>query len=178
MSKRNPSPGKRHMPIPEMNAAALARFMRLVKDNGPERCWEWLGIFNAQGYGVFSLNDRKFRANRIILKLKNGIDPGPLVGAHSCDNKSCVSPHHLSATTQKENCATAPRKRGEHHWNAKLSDEAVAIAHVLKAIGFRQREIAEIVRGTQSNISIILQGRSRRAVSSNCNPNSEQLDSR
>lgn len=92
-----------------------------------ETCWLWQGALDKDGYGEFKLQGEKFRAHRFSYELENG--QTSLLVLHSCLNRNCVNPLHLSAGTAKQN--TEDRKRdgtyqnGINNPNSKLSEENI-----------------------------------------------------
>jgi hypothetical protein len=75
-------------------------------------CWEWSGLLNANGYGRFALSaSDQTGAHRFAWQLTNGPIPVGRVVMHSCDNRKCVRPDHLSLGTQRDNLRDASRKR-------------------------------------------------------------------
>lgn len=81
---------------------ANARFWALVDKTGQDGCWLWLGPKN-QGYGVFQVNRRRFKAHRYSLLLAGETpNPGEVAG-HKCRNRNCVNPAHLAFVSAREN---------------------------------------------------------------------------
>ncbi len=83
----------------------LNRFFSFI--NIPEdksKCWEFSKGKNKGGYGVFYLKKHiPIYAHRYSYSIFNErIDEG-LVVMHSCDNRSCLNPLHLSQGTFKDN---------------------------------------------------------------------------
>lgn len=77
-------------------------------------CWRWLGHYNTNGYGKFYFwRSARVRtatsAHRVAYALWYG-DPGKHVVDHLCNNRWCVNPQHLKATTNADNVGRAVRK--------------------------------------------------------------------
>ena len=90
---------------------------KVTKTNG---CWIWEGGCTKQGYGNFSINpERSMLAHRFSYKELVGPIPAGHDIHHTCKNKKCVNPEHLTAIPhsghpRKEQCKRGHPLRGSN----------------------------------------------------------------
>lgn len=104
----------------------VARFMAGVSKN-ENGCWNWIGARSgATGYGYMWFDQRQLLAHRVSHLLFKGPLDSTKVVMHSCDDRSCVNPDHLSQGTHRENIHDARQKGRLKRATAKLTIAQVA----------------------------------------------------
>jgi hypothetical protein len=79
----------------------------------PDGCWQWTGAIQSRGYGAArGLDQRMWKAHRLVWTLLRGPIPDDLVIDHLCLNKPCVNPDHMELVTTAENTRRALGVRG------------------------------------------------------------------
>jgi len=124
------------------------RFMSYVTKS-EDGCWLWKGGLDIKGYSVFFYRGKAVFGHRASLLLHNKVKdfiPGLQI-RHSCRNKNCVNPNHLSEGTRKQK-AEDKRRDGTNlsgtkcHF-AKLNWDLVAEIRKLAEAGeMSRKEIA------------------------------------
>lgn len=116
-------------------------------------CLEWKGSIKQNGYGMFKTLSRKvFHAHRYSYEFFVGEIPEGLCVLHSCDNRKCVNPEHLSVGTKKENTQDMYKKKrnpiivqkGIRNSNAKLNEEDVLKIRKLYSDGLNCTQLSKI----------------------------------
>lgn len=100
----------------------IDRFWSKVRKAGENDCWEWLGAKSTSGYGVIQKGKRGegiIRTHRLSYEIHHGTIPDGELVLHSCDNKTCCNPNHLSVGDYSKNIteAWARGRRKLSYWN-------------------------------------------------------------
>lgn len=129
------------------------RFWKHVAKGAPAECWNWTADLSRAGYGGLWDNARRLNlsAHRFSYELHHGQIPDGMQVMHSCDNKRCVNPNHLSLGTPLQNTRDAivrglrrpiPTKYGEQNPKSKLTLEQVKFIRANPQLG--HKEIADM----------------------------------
>jgi hypothetical protein len=139
------------------------RFLKYVEKDESTGCWRWTGSKACTGYCNFFYNGRVWLAHRASLlifgKVKE-LTPGLQV-SHSCGNRECTNPDHLSEKTLSENNGADKKQHGKDlsgdkcHFS-KLNWEKVS---EIRKSNEKPKQLAETYGVTQSCISSILRGK-------------------
>lgn len=133
----------------------IQRFWSYVSKTSDEDCWIWLGG-KSKNYGMFSLgrddSPRLLMAHRVSYAIHNDLTPQelPKLLRHTCDNPSCVNPHHLLGGTHKDNTRDMFERgrevicRGEKNGSAKLTQNQVEEIRNLLSNGKSANSIAKL----------------------------------
>lgn len=98
------------LPAPQLTERQLKAFSSRYAVGAEDECWIWEGQKNPKGYGEYFVGGRNYKAHRIAYYLHTGDWPADRLVCHSCDNPSCVNPHHLWLGTAQDNSDDMVRK--------------------------------------------------------------------
>jgi len=148
-------------------------FWSKVRKGADDECWEWQGSTNSTGYGNVMWHGKPYTAHRVSAWL-SGMVESPSRPAHSrykghvlhkCDNRRCCNPNHFFLGTFTDNMKDAYAKKrktqpkGQHHINAKLTDEQAEQIRQRYAGGEYQAPLAKEFGVSQVAISLIVRGK-------------------
>ena len=143
---------------------------RTDQTGGAASCWNWTGAIDSNGYGACGYNGKKVNTHRLAWKLANGPIQGRFDVRHSCDNRKCCNPAHLSLGTRGENMRDAVERartaKGEYNGLSILSEPLVKAIKILaqdhssywihKTLGLSKTTVLNITRGvTWKHIDIL-----------------------
>lgn len=105
-------------------------FLRAAVTAQTDECISWpFGKFVRNGYGAVWFNNKQRCAHRAALILATGQDRAGYDAAHSCNQRACINPRHLSWKTRFENAqdkhAHGTIVRGEACRGSKLTEAQV-----------------------------------------------------
>lgn len=132
-------------PSKTLSVADTFRFY-MPGDPPPEGVpWIWNGTVTNQGYGVFQVSRKVYRAHRVAYELFVGPIPPGLMIRHKNDRRSDVNPHNLIPGTAWDNMndkvERSRQARGSKHGWAKLTEGEILAIRAAHQSGMSQREI-------------------------------------
>ena len=143
----------------------IDRFNSFSECYNMQDCCEWIGTRDSKGYGIFSIRHKLFKAHRVAYALFYKSLDNNLKCCHSCDNPSCVNPHHLWLGTQLENIedrgikgrTRAGHLLGEDNPKSKLTEaDVLEIREIYNPNTWSTRVLAERFKVSQTKIRQIL----------------------
>lgn len=106
-------------------------FCNIKYPGNNDDCWFWTGILfqGTHEYGIFNLNNKHFKAHRIIYECYNGPIQNNLMVCHKCDIPQCVNPNHLFLGTNDDNIQDMVNKnrqaKGSSNGMSKLDESDI-----------------------------------------------------
>lgn len=151
--------------IPKFSQSTINRFLANIAKGSTGACWHWTGSASSLGYGQFYIGKTQFYAHRVAHSLFKGIDPGPMLVCHSCDNPLCVNPDHLSLGDHRYNSGDMARKgrspRGSKNGSSKLTEDKVLRLRALHSTGrWTQKELSKMFGLSRDSAGDIIRRRS------------------
>lgn len=160
--------------LPPRGPARVDPWDRIDQSQGQDCCWPWTGCTDPDGYGVFKIDGRNWRAPRWVLGQKLGRElTADEITRHACDNPTCCNPAHLLPGTPADNTADMIRRgraiTGDRHWArrvgglsgarngaARLDEESVREIRRTYAAGATQIQLASRFGVSQATVSQII----------------------
>lgn len=144
-----------------IDGGSVWRLWDKIDVRGDLECWPWKGG-TRDGYGLFKVGRRSKNATHVVFAIDRGRPvPSGLILMHSCDNRGCCNPSHLSLGTRLENNRDRDRKgrqvslTGERHGRSKLTHGDVLAIRNLHASGVQGAHLASRFGVSASTISSV-----------------------
>jgi hypothetical protein len=124
-------------------------------------CELWSGYVGRHGYGTLSYKGKRWRAHRLSYYLHYGVDPADMHVMHSCDNKICINPQHLSLGSALDNMRDKVAKnrqaRGAKCRTRKsIPHEMCELIVSMRKCGHKLRQISEYTGIPFTTVAAIL----------------------
>jgi hypothetical protein len=133
-----------------------------LKSEEEDECIIWPFGVQSRGYPIANIGGKAKLVHQYICEQTNGERHSRKEAAHSCGVKRCINKHHLRWATSSENKQDMRELGelavGERSGHAKLSSADINEIKLMRALGYQQKEIAEMFMVQQSTISRILAG--------------------
>lgn len=130
----------------------ISNFWNKVNKDTISGCWEWTGATRKSGYGAYKgPNGLVIDVHRFVFNITTKMPiPDGMIVLHSCDNRICCNPAHLSLGTHEENMRDMKMKgrdnyaKGERAGSSKLTDKEVKEIRAKYATGeYTHQSLAE-----------------------------------
>lgn len=149
----------RKKPLPNGTAE---RWLRAHVDHNAEACLVWPFSCSTPGYGQFMpAGAKKVRtAHRLMCELVHGAAPtSEHQAAHSCGNRRCVNPAHLSWKTRSENQLDRHKHGTGNTYGLKGKLTPLQVEHIRSMKGLETSvQTAARYDTTESNVRLIQDG--------------------
>jgi hypothetical protein len=150
-----------------MPPAAYNYLVDVVTKVSTDACILWPLRIDKGGYGRLTLplavggRKRQVTAHRLAYKVAYGEWPEP-EGMHSCDNRRCFNPRHISPGTAKDNSADMVAKgrqaKGEGAGLSKLTDDLVVRIRQEYVDGLSVGQLAKRYKISHSGMMSVVSG--------------------
>lgn len=123
-----------------------------------DECVIWPFACCTPGYGLFQYEKKRYLAHRFMCELKNGAPPEDHLAAHSCGNRRCINPNHLSWKTHTDNQLD---RRAQGTASNRWSKLTLTQARQIRALKGMETapETAAKYSITESNVRMIQDGK-------------------
>lgn len=111
----------------------ICQLLRHVSVDERTGCWNWAASLQRNGYTQTRAWGKMMPAHRAAFLVFNGPISAGLEVCHSCDNKKCINPNHLTLGTHQSNMRDAKERglmlAGVRHPNFGKPAKAKGINH-------------------------------------------------
>ena len=137
---------------------AIIRFNKKYVVDEETGCWNWIGALNKQGYGIFSVNNKPFRAHRFSYEFYNGELKSNLEICHNCHNRKCCNPEHLRQDTRSSNRIDTLKEKKQYSQILSVEDVKQIKKELINPYRGQCTDLAHYYKVSQEAISLIKTG--------------------
>lgn len=140
-----------------MNAPFEERLWAKIDKRGDDECWPWRASLSTTGYGQIKNGSKIVRAHNAVCRLAHGEPMGDQHALHSCDNKLCCNPKHLSWGDRYRNMQEARDRSfvGKQRLSREQADaikaSAASVSSLCAEYGISRWQVTNIRSGRQWN---------------------------
>jgi hypothetical protein len=140
----------------------LQDFWSYIDPAPANMCWEWGRSIGGPGYGVCWIDSKCHNAHKVAYELSHGLVVDGLVVRHTCHNRKCCNPAHLTAGTHQDNVDDMMRAGrnavGERVGTSKITEDQAR--RIKEMAQYRtQQATADHFGLNQSQVSRIANGK-------------------
>jgi hypothetical protein len=115
--------------VPELTSNEITRLWHGIDARGGGECWPWKYSCTRDGYGQIEIardgRRQNWATHILMFAVCEGQHTPGLDVMHSCDNRKCCNPAHLSQGTRRDNMQDAKLKGRLKQLSTITEDEVV-----------------------------------------------------
>jgi hypothetical protein len=117
-------------------------------------CWNWTGLIHPNGYGLMSIQSKKYYAHQLAFIYHYRRKPVGVI-RHKCDNPACCNPRHLQEGTHQQNIADRHFRRYDEWYTSRwVTNTELTNADVIDIIKSSRNGVSGIKLAKKYNVAL------------------------